>query len=143
MAMTYKIGYFLPVLQQLSFLATENFDKQIFGGIKTLCYLEYFSKHSVCSGYNSHKALLVLININLPQKLFCSGFLVMVPINNGCFLIQKFSVDFQSFRVFAFCHRAYPKVRKPQIVLISSFLKFPGFCFLPQRIFKSVETTKF
>ena len=69
----------------------------------------------MCSGHNSHKALLVFINVNLPLKLFCSSFLVVVPINNGCFLIYKFSWRFPEFL---------------------------GFRFLPQSIFKKAETTE-
>ena len=65
--------------------------------------------------HNSHEVLLIVININLPLKLFCSSFLVVIPINNGRFLIYKF---FWQFPVFS------------------------GFRFLSQSIFKNVETTE-
>ena len=41
----------------------------------------------------------------------------------GVFWFRNFSGDFQSFWVFAFCHRTYSKTRKPRKILIRSFLK--------------------
>ena len=41
----------------------------------------------------------------------------------GGFWFRNFSGDFRTFWVFAFCHRAYSKTRKPRKILISSFLK--------------------
>ena len=120
MAITYKIGYFLPFSSNCLCQPIENFDKQIFREIKTIYLIQ---STFLCSGHNSHKALFVVINVNLPLKLFCGSFLVVVPINNGCFLIQKFFWRFRSFRVFTFCHRAYSKTRKPRTNLLSSFLK--------------------
>ena len=122
MAITYKIGYFYqfssncPCQPQKILKSYKRYKNY-------LSYLEYFSKHFLCSDHNSHKVLLVVINVNLPLKLFCSSFLVVVTINNGCFLIQKFFWRFRSFRVFTFCHRAYSKTRKPRTNLLSSFLK--------------------
>ena len=48
---------------------TESFNKQVFRSIKNLSDFENFSKHFMCSGHNSHKAFLKVINKNLPLKL--------------------------------------------------------------------------
>ena len=48
----------------------------------------------------------------------------MVTVNQWVtFIINKLSVDFQHFRVFAFCQRAFSKTRKPRKISISLFLK--------------------
>ena len=47
---------------------TESFNKYFFRDIETLSYFEHFSKDSVCSGHNSHKAMLKGVNENLPLK---------------------------------------------------------------------------
>ena len=52
-----------------------------------------------------------------------SSFLVMVTINNECFLIRKLSVDFRHFLVFIFCHRGYLKTWNPWKIFISSFFE--------------------
>ena len=47
----------------------KSFNKYIVRGIKNLSYFEQFSKHFVCSGQNSPKAMLNAINENLPLKV--------------------------------------------------------------------------
>ena len=41
----------------------------------------------------------------------------------GAILFRKLFIDFQHFRVFVFCHRAYSKTQKPWKIFRSSFLE--------------------
>ena len=62
------------------------------------------------------------VNKNFPSKLESSFAFswgqIVTKIPN-----RKLSVDFQYFRVFVFCHRAYSKTQKPWTIFRSSFFE--------------------